>query len=353
MAFLGIHSTSAAAATAESEHLFVIKDRSVVMGEHTIYEHPLDLTSVSALSPDGTRLALTDVQKNLIILLATSNATTCWVKEGEYKVPKCPTAVAFHEDVCYVSEKFGQVFLYPPTPEFTSHVHLEAEASGDDNEDEANASTEDANATIEEANATIEDADATTDEKKDQKTKAKELPLLGHVSMLTAMLVTPQLIITGDRDEKIRITDRRRPYIIHAFLLNHTSFISDLLLLNDEVLVSADGAGRVCWWNLTDYSLMQVREFGFCVRQLCMVNNNALAVVQDDSSLVHILSDDTCTVVLDFGDKVHCCRHAHVSTLSWLFKIKADFTFEQVLEENNSRTYEPKGRIAKRPVQHY
>ena len=51
----------------------------------------------------------------------------------------------------------------------------------------------------------------------------KPLLLLGHVSILTCMLTTPTRIITGDRDEKIRVSKFPNAYNIESFCLGHVS----------------------------------------------------------------------------------------------------------------------------------
>lgn len=72
-------------------------------------------------------------------------------------------------------------------------------------------------------------------ETKDTKTKRRDAQrlhddslLLGHVSLLTTFLLSPneQYIITADRDEHIRISWYPQSYTIEQFCLGHLKYIS-------------------------------------------------------------------------------------------------------------------------------
>lgn len=317
MAILGIQ---------KLEDIFIfIQDKSVItLDKKVIYEHYIQLTSVSAVQKG--RIAITDVEKN-VILLSFNEESGVWSRLGQWRVPKCATCCAFFNGLCYVSDKFGQVFVYPRHAELTSHVHLSDDS---ESEDESDTSPQQVQSLF------------------------TPLPLLGHVSMLTKLLVTDKFIITADRDEKIRITDRLRPYLIHAFLLNHTSYISDLSIDNNnkDILVSADGAGRICWWNLNNFSLIRSQEMNFPIRQLYHLDDS-LVIVEDDSSRVHILhQQNEFKAVFDLPQKVHFACSNLISTLNTLYKIDLAFGTKTVLiSSTDSSLYEPKGRIAKRPFQ--
>ncbi|KAM5126661.1 tRNA (guanine-N(7)-)-methyltransferase non-catalytic subunit wdr4-like, partial [Mantella aurantiaca] len=63
---------------------------------------------------------------------------------------------------------------------------------------------------------------------------------LGHLSMLLDVVVTPdgRCIISGDRDEKIRVSQWEAPHVISAFCLGHTEFVSQLLALPERIISS-------------------------------------------------------------------------------------------------------------------
>ncbi|KAK6461648.1 WDR repeat protein putative transfer RNA methyltransferase [Scheffersomyces coipomensis] len=82
-------------------------------------------------------------------------------------------------------------------------------------------------------------------------------PILGHVSMLSEVLITKyngkKFIITGDRDEHIRITNYPKTYVIKDWLFGaeHKEFISILTIpsLNPSLLISGGGDDFISLWN--------------------------------------------------------------------------------------------------------
>jgi tRNA (guanine-N(7)-)-methyltransferase subunit TRM82 len=48
-------------------------------------------------------------------------------------------------------------------------------------------------------------------------------PALGHMSSITATSVSPdgKKLFTADRDEKIRVSDVARPFVIDGYCLGH------------------------------------------------------------------------------------------------------------------------------------
>ncbi|KAG7663382.1 TRM82 [[Candida] subhashii] len=92
----------------------------------------------------------------------------------------------------------------------------------------------------------------------------KELePVLGHVSMLSDVLMTKynnkQFIITADRDEHIRVSNYPKSYVIKDWLFGHEEFVSELYIdQNDDpsVLYSGGGDDFVCLWKWYDNKLL-------------------------------------------------------------------------------------------------
>lgn len=81
-------------------------------------------------------------------------------------------------------------------------------------------------------------------------------PIIGHISMILDMIVLPSFILTCDRDEKIRVTLRERPWMIDQFLLEHRSYVSCIAACLDDqsgrcVVVSAGGDAEVMLWEWT------------------------------------------------------------------------------------------------------
>ncbi|ODA82934.1 hypothetical protein RJ55_01443 [Drechmeria coniospora] len=80
--------------------------------------------------------------------------------------------------------------------------------------------------------------------------------LLGHVSLLTTLVLgksdSRRYIITGDRDEHIRVS-RYVPqaHIIEGFCLGHKQFVSEIMIPSsrDEILVSGGGDEELFVWD--------------------------------------------------------------------------------------------------------
>ncbi|KAI8080124.1 WD40-repeat-containing domain protein [Gilbertella persicaria] len=87
-------------------------------------------------------------------------------------------------------------------------------------------------------------------------------PIVGHVSMVTDMLLTPdeKYVITSDRDEHIRVSRFPNGYNIESFCLGHTDVVTciDLIPWKTDVLVSASGDGTVRLWNFVSGECLQV-----------------------------------------------------------------------------------------------
>jgi len=76
-----------------------------------------------------------------------------------------------------------------------------------------------------------------------------EKPCLGHISMLLDLVLTEEFLITAERDEKIKISDRNRPVDIHGYLLGHTQFVKSIFEVGG-FLVSFAGDYELKLWDL-------------------------------------------------------------------------------------------------------
>jgi len=84
----------------------------------------------------------------------------------------------------------------------------------------------------------------------------EESCILGHCSMLTAMAVSPDntLIVTGDRDEHVRVSQYPEAYNIVSFCLGHLSSVFGTVFCGpDNVrLCSGSGDGSLRLWRIKD-----------------------------------------------------------------------------------------------------
>jgi tRNA (guanine-N(7)-)-methyltransferase subunit TRM82 len=75
--------------------------------------------------------------------------------------------------------------------------------------------------------------------------------LLGHVSQICDIQVDSLYIITADRDEKIRVSLLKAPFVIESFCLGHLQFVSQLGWLETEhVLISGGGDMKLMAWDI-------------------------------------------------------------------------------------------------------
>ncbi|GFO00086.1 tRNA (guanine-n(7)-)-methyltransferase non-catalytic subunit [Plakobranchus ocellatus] len=84
--------------------------------------------------------------------------------------------------------------------------------------------------------------------------------ILGHLSMLLGVRLVDngQLVVTCDRDEKIRVSNFPDAYNIHSYCLGHTEFVIDLAYDEaNKILLSASGDCTVRAWSLDGTQVCQ------------------------------------------------------------------------------------------------
>ena len=92
------------------------------------------------------------------------------------------------------------------------------------------------------------------------------VPILGHVSMLSDVLVTEyenkKYILTGDRDEHIRVSHFPKSYVIRNWLWGHNEFVSSMHIpeWDSSILISGGGDDFLCIWKWFDSKLLQKVE---------------------------------------------------------------------------------------------
>ncbi|KAI8615659.1 hypothetical protein BC830DRAFT_1049044, partial [Chytriomyces sp. MP71] len=77
--------------------------------------------------------------------------------------------------------------------------------------------------------------------------------LLGHCSMITNMILNREsgLLLTSDRDEKIRVSLFPDTFEIEGFCLGHRGFITSIRVLpgRPDELISGGGDGLLLFWD--------------------------------------------------------------------------------------------------------
>lgn len=113
-------------------------------------------------------------------------------------------------------------------------------------------STDDADLIVADKFGDVYSIPINSDEPVDEKSL---VPILGHVSMLSDVLVAEhdgkQYVLTGDRDEHIKVTHYPKSYIVKHWLFGHHEFVSCLHLceFNSNILVSGGGDDYLLVWD--------------------------------------------------------------------------------------------------------
>mmetsp|Transcript_7329 Transcript_7329/g.9273 ORF Transcript_7329/g.9273 Transcript_7329/m.9273 type:complete len:447 (-) Transcript_7329:4689-6029(-) len=161
-------------------------------------------------------IGITDSDKSVIIFkIDFENTVNCLTLIKRQAFPKRPCAVSTSIDdkTVVVADKFGDVYT----------IDIDSEKSIDE----------------------------------------KELsPLLGHVSMLSDVKIAEhngkQFILTGDRDEHIRVSNYPKSYVVKHWLFGHREFVSSLHIpeFNTDLLISGGGDEFICLWNWYNNELL-------------------------------------------------------------------------------------------------
>jgi tRNA (guanine-N(7)-)-methyltransferase subunit TRM82 len=141
--------------------------------------------------------------------------------------------------------------------------------------------------------------------------------LCGHVSMLTDMcfMKNGKLLVTSDRDEKIRLTRYPETEVIHGFLLGHHAAVSKIASVshNSDFLVSGGVDPVLLVWNVVTCQVvaefyisavlsLEKNDPSFIIRHLCPLLTENMVVVAENSPYAYILRVDPSTSELS----LHC-----------------------------------------------
>ncbi|KAI9278018.1 WD40-repeat-containing domain protein [Sporodiniella umbellata] len=161
-------------------------------------------------------------------------------------------------------------------------------------------------------------------------------PILGHVSMVTDMVLTSddKYVITADRDEHIRVSRFPNGYNIESFCLGHTDVITHISLLpwNESLLVSAGGDGTVRVWDYLNGKQIQSLDIKEQIEQYKPVASDAnsedaivdtLAICEKEKLLVVGFGKSPALIVLEWTEDEFVYKETVVTSLPIL-----DVTFD-------------------------
>uniref|UniRef100_A0A2C9LQY1 tRNA (guanine-N(7)-)-methyltransferase non-catalytic subunit n=1 Tax=Biomphalaria glabrata TaxID=6526 RepID=A0A2C9LQY1_BIOGL len=175
----------------------------------------------SRISPDGKLVALCDDQKHLHIYEVSQDG--CRLISSRC-VARRVTSVVFTQDNKHVIvvDRSGDAYRFPVAPEQLPGVSGDSRPATDAREGE------------------------------DAAVHGGTL-LLGHLSMVLDVLLVERdfLIVTCDRDEKIRVSRYPDGFQIESYCLGHTQFVVTLAYDEDlKLLISGSGDASVRVWTL-------------------------------------------------------------------------------------------------------
>ncbi|OTB08833.1 hypothetical protein M426DRAFT_7551 [Hypoxylon sp. CI-4A] len=236
------------------------------------------------------------------VVSVTGQDKTLWVFEHDGKgtlkelsqrvMPKRPSSIAITKDGSTIlsADKFGDVYSLPlisssvsvPAPEATPIPTPAPETPPASTSTPISSASTSTTAPKPSANRftvhskrnlrALEEQERQLAKGQEQARKEKETPsfqhdlVLGHVSMLTSLVLATasssgkQYIITGDRDEHIRVS-RGPPqaHIIETYCLGHEAFVNALCVpaARPELLVSGGGDDELFLWEWKTGRLLQ------------------------------------------------------------------------------------------------
>lgn len=125
----------------------------------------------------------------------------------------------------------------------------------------------------------------------------KSTTLLGSIATGTAFIIGQNIVISSDRDARIRYSRYPQTYDIKAFGFYHEEFVSTIDFLDENHIVSGDGDGQVAKWDLNGQLLLAKRlsNAGTIIRKLVSSESSLYAIVENEKAL-YILDKETLNV---------------------------------------------------------
>ncbi|KAL6869620.1 tRNA (guanine-N(7)-)-methyltransferase non-catalytic subunit trm82 [Amphichorda felina] len=284
------------------------------------HQHAKSGRTVSKVPDRPIVTHLTSTADGKHLLAVTGHDKTIWVFEHDgaghlsnlshRAMPKRPSAVAIGPDsqiLC--ADKFGDVYSLPLIPDGTPIAPTLRPAPKPLTQPAANELTVHSKRNLVALKAQQKQLEKARLEKGDAESKPDvpdfELTLqLGHVSMLTALVLGERegrrYIITGDRDEHIRVS-RYMPqaHIIERFCMGHRDFVGALVIppTRGDVLISGGGDTDLFLWNWLSGSLLSktgvlslAQEISPETSKVAVSNLYSLAYPAEAGNLTYILA---------------------------------------------------------------
>lgn len=218
-------------------------------------------SSIAALSEDEKLFSISCCEKNLHLYKIDSESKFSLVSVPMH-LAKTATSVKFTnfpaESTLLVADKFGDVLRFQAGEEFDHWARESQKNSKSLSIHSKNQKKRPSNEVSDENDETFPEDNVT----EEGGSEAHHCTIIGHISMVTDLQVLPiegspkrvgsgGLIVTCDRDEKVRLTRADHPEIIHSFGLVHREFVGTLATCaKTRRIYSAGGDGFVSEWQI-------------------------------------------------------------------------------------------------------
>lgn len=185
------------------------------------------------------------VYKNYV---GTEDKEIIEIREGEAKVvsrvEKTPTCIGVHGDSMYITDRLGSVYEIKNLSALSSNP-----------------------------------------------TENAPCYLFGSISMITSIRITDDLIITADKDSKIRLTEKAYPHRIRKFVLVHSKPLTTAEIFGDFLL-----AGGYDWY-VSFYNMKTEKQYIFDLEDKKIKEiETSLPGVKDLSQIPNINLESECRV---------------------------------------------------------
>ncbi|SBS97762.1 hypothetical protein POVCU1_040760 [Plasmodium ovale curtisi] len=143
-------------------------------------------------------------------------------------------------------------------------------------------------------------------------------PILTCNSTVISIYYDQNYLIIGDKDEKIRIIKNKKNNKIYNFYLNHTLFITSLVLINYFIFSSAGADGYLYLWNIKTRDIIDslLLDFSFLLKnvKLNCIHTNLLPLSNNIQKFKLIIT------TLHFNEHTSCL-YATVENLNGILII--------------------------------
>jgi len=174
-----------------------------------------------------------------------------------------------------------------------------------------------------------------------QKFTCTKTPLLGHISMLLGVALSEKYIFTAERDEKIKVSLRKLPYVIHGYLLGHTQFVRDVFSLSDQRLLSFGGDLTLRLWDVdscTEVDRYDLPKTTIRVFQESATKFTAITTSKDKISIV--LNEDKLYAYSNTIQSFGCIPLADTTiTASQVAQIPEDFLYNDKIDSEFKKLF--------------